>query len=915
MSRHTLARACAILSVVLLCGSAHGQQYYGVPIEDGGVAFLLDASASMAGRTEVRGPAAGVKDDEAWRSGIGQTTGRRTVGGTAAPQTSKMELARRELLQALNSLRDGTNFTIITFGNQAAEWPGGVRAMGSASTALAREYVSRLSANGGTPMAEALRLGFQAPNVRTLFVVSDGRPTTAEVLGLVRQLQRSREGRRMVINTVGIGRDQDSALLCRLALDNEGIYVRDREIACTFSPCSPDDGLVTFYPPESVQKARVTRVCSSADHPDCTTKLVYETMLSEAQFQIATRDRTKVANCLQLEDPDPATIVIHADGLEATNYTRPGHPSHPGKIMRIVKQQGNAVVVETTGAGGLRPSDLDAVDLRLIEAVHKKLAPKTPEVDDLPKKDDTKQKIDELPKKKDPIRTKEKPRPPKRPPEDTSPAFVSIEFVSPSSDLCPGEVIRAIRRMDTLCVGTRQQRTRLIEECRQIVGANSMAFCRVPRKGELVLVHLAGPSPDANAVEEIIAYGSKRSPQSFSLLRRRESGDLALAGRGSDVVSAVFPKDAEPWTEHVVAFVAERLLRSSKASPETGGPPARTAAGIVLPPEMVVGTSAIMRDLLQQMNATIGSRLDVLLSGETGTGKELLARVVHESGPTRGGPFVAINCAAIPADLLEAELFGVERRVATGVDPRAGLFLEADRGSIFLDEIAELPERLQPKLLRVIQEREVLAVGATRPRKISFRIISASNQDLANLVSSGPFRADLYYRLRGLEFHTPPLRERIEDIPVLALEFLARTADEYGKNITGISSAALELLAAHPWPGNIRELQTEICRAALVCPDGESLTTEHFAFRSCASAMPAIALDEDVPPTAILLRERVAEIERAEIENAMREAGGNRSLAARLLGITRNGLAHKIRRLGLVVGPRRIDRELRRGAK
>lgn len=409
MSRHILARgACAILCVVFLCRSAEGQEYYGVPIEDGGVAFLLDVSGSMADRTEVRGPADGIQEDEAWRLGAGQTNRRGTANGMTAPQKSKMAIARLELLHALSSLRDGTNFTIVTFGNQAAEWPGGTRTMGSASIARARAYVARLSAGGGTPMAEALQLGFRTSNVRTLFVVSDGRPTTAEVLGLVTQLQESREGRRMVINTVGIGRDQDSDLLCRLALDNEGVYVRDREVACTFSPCSPGDGLVTFYPPESVQQPHVKSICSSAKHPDCTPELVYQTMLSEAQLQIATRERTKVTNCLDLEDPHPATIVVHADGLEATNYTRPGHPSHPGKIMRIVKRQGDEIVVDTTGAGKLRPSDFEAVDLRLIEAVHKRLSPKEPEVEEPPQKNEPPE-IRKMPKKNAPRLPKKKP--------------------------------------------------------------------------------------------------------------------------------------------------------------------------------------------------------------------------------------------------------------------------------------------------------------------------------------------------------------------------------------------------------------------------------------------------------------------------------------------------------------------------
>jgi hypothetical protein len=384
-----------MLCVVLWSPGAHAQQYYGVPIEDGGVAFLLDASGSMIGQTEVRGPARGVEKDEAWRSGIGAD--RRTSGEPAVPHTSKMEMARRELLHALSSLKRGTNFTIITFGSRAAEWPERVRPMDPDSIGLARMYIASLSADGGTAMAEALQLGFNAPEVRTLFVVSDGRPTTGEVLGFVKRLQEWRKGRRIVINTVGIGRDQDSTLLCQLALDNEGVYVRDGEVACTFSPCSPGDGLVTFYPPESVQTPRVTRICSSAVHPDCTAKLVYETMLSEAQLQTATRQRTQVTDCLDLEDP-PATIVLHGDGLEATNYTRPGNPSHPGKIMRVVKVQGDAIVVETTGAGKLRPADFEAVDLRLIEAVDKKLAPSKPGIDDPPKKN-PERKEDVLPKK------------------------------------------------------------------------------------------------------------------------------------------------------------------------------------------------------------------------------------------------------------------------------------------------------------------------------------------------------------------------------------------------------------------------------------------------------------------------------------------------------------------------------------
>jgi von Willebrand factor type A domain len=370
--------------VLLLCRPAtvSAQEYYGVPIEDGGVAFLLDVSGSMDNRGEqitgsiVRGLAAAIQGTSAGRSAIGRAIIDRAARTGTATQISKMESARRELVRALDSLRDGTNFTIITFGQYTHEWPAGVRTASPAGRSLARQYISGIYAAGGTPMAEALQLGFEASDVRTLFVVTDGRPTSGEVLRLVQSLQESRTGRRMVINTVGIGSDQDGGLLCQLALDNEGIYVRDGQVACTFSPCSADDGIVTFYPPSSVkERPRVTRICSSAEHPDCTPNLVYETMLSEARFQTPGLNRTKVTNCLDLDRPDPVTIVIDEDGLEATTYTRPGHPSHAGKITRIVKRQNDVVVVETSGAGKLTLADFEAVDQELIEAVRGKLQP------------------------------------------------------------------------------------------------------------------------------------------------------------------------------------------------------------------------------------------------------------------------------------------------------------------------------------------------------------------------------------------------------------------------------------------------------------------------------------------------------------------------------------------------------------
>jgi two-component system, NtrC family, response regulator HydG len=354
-----------------------------------------------------------------------------------------------------------------------------------------------------------------------------------------------------------------------------------------------------------------------------------------------------------------------------------------------------------------------------------------------------------------------------------------------------------------------------------------------------------------------------------------------------------------------------------------------TRASLVLPPRMILGPSAAMRRLLEQLEPTVRSGLDVLLLGETGTGKELFARVVHDNGPTAEGPFVAINCAAIPSDMLEAELFGVETRVATGVDPRPGLFQAAAGGSILLDEIAEMPLSLQAKLLRVLQEREVMPIGGRRPVPLHIRVISASNTNVPRLAREGRFRADLYYRLRGLQFHLPPLRDRREDVPVLAADLAARAAARHGKQVGGLSRRALELLAAHDWPGNVRELESEVERAVLLCADGGQLEARHFLPIKWAVESGGIsgelggpiaptdpvhqAVDPAARPergprarpsrsstgTLLPLAEEVASLERRSILRALEKSRGNKSAAARLLGITRNGLYLKMERLGI----------------
>jgi DNA-binding NtrC family response regulator len=423
------------------------------------------------------------------------------------------------------------------------------------------------------------------------------------------------------------------------------------------------------------------------------------------------------------------------------------------------------------------------------------------------------------------------------------------------------------------------------------------------------LVALSGVLP-AESLIATIAAAVRRDRKKTACSTRVLQGRTLLAARGKSekrfqCIVAAFseaPDDIEPWQEDLFAFVARKIVDTDEASDEKIPPP----MDLTFPDAMVVGESAAMSNLLDQIRATVRSNMDVLLWGETGTGKELFARMIHASGLTASGPFVAINCAAIPSELLESELFGVQARVATGVDPRPGLFAQADGGSIFLDEIGELAEPLQAKLLRVLQEREVLPLGAASPRKINVRVIASSNRNLLERSQEGKFRADLYYRLRGLQFHIPPLRERRDDIAGLVFALVTRFSEAHHRRIRGVSRKALQLLMEHEWPGNVRELQSEIERSVLVCPRGGVLHSEHFGpvrwavdRRGTASVAAGDAVAA-APPSALstaTLQERLDLLEREAIETALAAARGNKTVAARILGITRNGLAMKMRRL------------------
>jgi two-component system NtrC family response regulator len=276
----------------------------------------------------------------------------------------------------------------------------------------------------------------------------------------------------------------------------------------------------------------------------------------------------------------------------------------------------------------------------------------------------------------------------------------------------------------------------------------------------------------------------------------------------------------------------------------------------------------------------------VFLQGESGTGKEVVARFIHRASPRKNGPFVAINCAALPDQLLESELFGYERGAFTGAQQaKAGQIELAATGVLFLDEVSEMSPMAQAKLLRVLQEREFQRLGGTWPVKANVRVIAASNRDLHRAVTDGSFREDLFYRLQVFDIRMPPLRERRGDIPLLIDAFLQAFNGSTGCGSAGLTPDALEMLVGYEWPGNVRELHNALERAAILCQGG-LITGEHLSFRSTS----VMALRR--PPN-------LSEVERRTIEQVLHESEGNKSKAARRLGITRTQLYCRLRKYGL----------------
>jgi len=389
-----------------------------------------------------------------------------------------------------------------------------------------------------------------------------------------------------------------------------------------------------------------------------------------------------------------------------------------------------------------------------------------------------------------------------------------------------------------------------------------------------------------------------------------------LRGRGGALgVLSLRNKIAAPFTaddEQLVEAVADSIGTALDAARRLGD--ARLAADRLrgevaalqcqlargTAPDGIIGSSAAMRRVFQLIDSAAPLPVTVLITGETGAGKELVARAIHGRGARRERPFVALNCGALTDTLLESELFGHRKGAFTGaLADRKGLFEVADGGTVFLDEVGDMPPAMQVKLLRALQEGEIVPVGDTTPRQVDVRVISATNRDLGSAVRDGGFRADLFYRLNTFPIAVPPLRERRDDVALLAVDLLERISRRFDKEVGRLTPRALERLATYDWPGNVRELQNEIERAVALVTPGAAIDAEDLSdqVRGTGSPLPPMAT------TGVTLRRARDLFERQFIVQMLSQHGGNASRTARALGISRVMLHKKLRAYGL----RRMD--------
>jgi DNA-binding NtrC family response regulator len=400
----------------------------------------------------------------------------------------------------------------------------------------------------------------------------------------------------------------------------------------------------------------------------------------------------------------------------------------------------------------------------------------------------------------------------------------------------------------------------------------------------------------------------------LTLIRSGKGVDLVFADVGLNVPALMVSLRSERIAIPVIACGVEHDTQRAVAAINAGAkeylplPPdtdliAALIKSVTQEDGSVLAVDPKMTSVIAMANRIAPSDANVLIAGESGTGKEVIARHLHRKSKRKDNRFVAVNCAAIPEALLESELFGHEKGAFTGaVSRRIGRFEEADQGTILLDEISEMDAKLQAKLLRVIQEREVDRVGSNKPVSVNVRILATTNRDLEEEIRLGRFRQDLYFRLNVVCLHLPPLRERPADILVLARHFAQRFATENNLSSLRMSADAERAIAAHPWPGNVRELENTMHRAVLLS-DGDKIDAEALSFnggQNTAASQPNIDDDamNDSLETASFIGRTVADVERELIIDTLQHCYGNRTHAAGILGISIRTLRNKLRQYG-----------------
>lgn len=395
-------------------------------------------------------------------------------------------------------------------------------------------------------------------------------------------------------------------------------------------------------------------------------------------------------------------------------------------------------------------------------------------------------------------------------------------------------------------------------------------------------------------VDQKIGYRTKTL---LAIPIRNAKGEIIGVGEAINKKTGMFTDEDAEILQALAAHVCDAIetTQIDKVLPGQQDDESCTEIGGVFSTRNIIGMSHRIQSVVRLIDQIRDSSVDVLIQGESGTGKELIAKALHCNSPRAARPFIALNCAALPDNLVESELFGIERGVATGVDRRIGKFEAAHGGTLFLDEIGDLSLTAQAKILRTLQERSVDRVGGGKPILVNVRVIAATNKNLETAIKDRTFRDDLYYRLKVIHVHMPALREIAEDIPRLANHFLAKHCEAMQIPLKEFTRSALECLTKYQWPGNSRQLENEIKRLA-ASVRGKTITEDclDISIRELKSS-PAVS--DAPPPTSRSLPDAVEQLERGMIEQALRDLGGNKQRAAQALGLSRQGLLKKMKRL------------------